>query len=96
MFALANIGSVIGALRYARIGGASLVVAGSLFSLFAIITAGRNHWLAALVSGGPFVLSGILFLVADRRPHTDDVTIALTPDSEARPSLDLVRFEFAM
>jgi len=37
-----------------------LIGSGLALALFSIITAGRNHWIAVLVSGFPFVLSGIL------------------------------------
>jgi prepilin signal peptidase PulO-like enzyme (type II secretory pathway) len=62
----ANIVGVLVAFRHPRIGGRLLLVSGVLFSLFALVTAGRNEAFAAAVSGGPFIVSGALFSVASR------------------------------
>jgi hypothetical protein len=62
----ANIVGVLVAFRHPRTGGRLLVVSGVLFSLFALVTAGRNEAFAAAVSGGPFIVSGALFSVASR------------------------------
>lgn len=51
-------------------GGSIAFVAGLALSVFAVITAGRNHWLAVLVSGAPFVVSGALFII-DARTEGD-------------------------
>lgn len=64
--AAVNAVAFIVANRYERWGGAAVVVTGTVFGLFAIATAGHNHWVAALVSGGPFMAAGFLFLLADR------------------------------
>jgi hypothetical protein len=62
----ANIVGVVIAFRRPRIGGWLLLVSGVLFSLLALIVAGRNEVFAAAVSGGPFIVSGVLFVVASR------------------------------
>jgi hypothetical protein len=62
--------AVIGvAIGFARedTGGVIALVAGVALAVFAVITAGRNHWLAVLVSGGPFILTGVLFLLSAHR-----------------------------
>jgi hypothetical protein len=64
--AAVNTVAIIVANRYERWGGTAAVVTGTVFSLFAISTAGHNHWVAALVSGGPFIAAGLLFLLANR------------------------------
>jgi len=46
------------------LGGILLVVCAMALSMFAYLAAGNNRPMAALVSGGPFLLSGILFLMA--------------------------------
>ena len=51
-----------------RIGGLVLVLAGSALCVFAYLTAGHNKLLAVLVSGGPFLAAGILFLLCGSRP----------------------------
>jgi hypothetical protein len=56
--------AVLLAWRREKLGGALLVVCAVAFSLFAYFTAGRNKGYAMLVSGGPFLLSGALFLAA--------------------------------
>lgn len=61
-----NIVSFLAALRYERWGGTAAIVAGAALSLFAIATAGHNHILAAIVSGGPFLTAGLLFVLASR------------------------------
>ena len=48
-------------------GAVLLVVTGAAFCGFAFATAGRNHLVAAAVSGVPFLLSGVLLLVAARQ-----------------------------
>lgn len=67
--AIINILAVLLAFRRERLGGMVLVASGLAFSTFAIFSAGRNQAFAAAVSGGPFIISGLLFLFAqsDRR-----------------------------
>lgn len=45
-----------------RIGGIITLAVGVAFSIFALVTAGRNAWIAVLFAGGPFLLAGLLFL----------------------------------
>jgi hypothetical protein len=66
VLAVANIVAVAIAWRHPVLGGRLLVVTGALFCMFAFVTAGRNEWLAVAVSGGPFLLSGTLFVVASQ------------------------------
>ena len=47
-----------------KIGGTVLILAGIGFSTFAYFSAGRNQILAMSVSGVPFIICGILFLIA--------------------------------
>jgi len=57
--------------RRERIGGTLLVIVGLAFSVFAYLSAGRNKGYAMLVSGGPFLMVGLLFLAAWRKStHT--------------------------
>lgn len=63
-----NVAGVLIAFRHERFGGRVLLATGVAFAVFALLTAGRNHWLAAAVSGGPFMLSGALFLRASSHP----------------------------
>ena len=53
--------------RRARQGGLLTFAAGCLLCVFAVLTAGRNHWLAVLVSGVPWMIVGGLTLLAARR-----------------------------
>ena len=46
-----------------KIGGTVLILAGIGFSIFAYFSAGHNKILAMLVSGVPFIICGILFLI---------------------------------
>ena len=64
VLAVANIVAVAIAWRRPALGGRLLLVTGALFCVFAFVTAGRNEWLAVAVSGGPFLLSWTLFVVA--------------------------------
>jgi hypothetical protein len=66
VLAIANIVAVAIAWRHPVLGGRLLLVTGALFCMFASVTAGRNEWLAVAVSGGPFLLSGTLFVVASQ------------------------------
>lgn len=46
------------------IGGVILVTVAMTFSAFAWVTAGHNKGFAMLISGGPFLVAGTLFLVS--------------------------------
>lgn len=50
-----------------EIGGVILVTCGIAHSTFAFIVSGHNKGLAMLVSGGPFLLVGVLFLSSWQR-----------------------------
>jgi hypothetical protein len=54
--------SVLVAWRREGIGGTLVVMCGIAHSAFASIAAGHNKGLAMLMTGGPLVISGILFL----------------------------------
>ena len=53
-------------------GGMMLVVLSVAFSIFACIEATHNRALAVFISGGPFLVVGILFLVTWRRSRKTD------------------------
>jgi hypothetical protein len=53
--------------RRERTGGTLLVVCAVAHSTFAFFAAGHNRGFAMLISGGPFLLIGALFLLAWRR-----------------------------
>ena len=40
-----------------------VLVAGILFSIFALVTAGSNHLLAVMSAGGPLIIGGLLILL---------------------------------
>ena len=71
---------VLIAWRREGIGGAILVIYALMFSTFAYFSAGRNKGFAMLVSGGPFLLVGILFLATWRRSRQSSVP----PNSRSR------------
>lgn len=50
-----------------RRGGLITLLFGIAFSTFALFSAGHNHALAMLTSGGPFILVGTLLLIAHSR-----------------------------
>lgn len=54
-------------LRNERVGGWALIGTGTALALFALFTAGNNHWIAVSVTGLPLILSGSLLLAADYR-----------------------------
>jgi hypothetical protein len=56
--------SAVAALLTDRVGGAMLVVAGVALACLVALTAGRNHAIAAVVIGGPFLLAGAALLLA--------------------------------
>ncbi len=64
---LAAIAGFALSVRRTRLGGRITLAAGGLLCIFAIVTAGRNHWLAVLVSGVPWLVVGGLTLLAARR-----------------------------
>jgi MYXO-CTERM domain-containing protein len=50
-----------------RIGGIVLLVIALAHGTFALISSGHNRGFAVLISGGPFLLIGLLFLASWRR-----------------------------
>lgn len=60
---VANFASVIVALWEERIGGILLILFSVVLCVFALMIAGHNKIIAASVSGLPFLLSGVLFVV---------------------------------
>jgi hypothetical protein len=50
-----------------EIGGVLLLIVGAAHSTFALFSAGHNIGLAMLISGGPFLLVGVLFLIGWNR-----------------------------
>jgi hypothetical protein len=73
-----NVAAFFVALRNERRGGIATLIVGSAFSVFALATAGHNHWLAALVSGGPFIFAGAMFVLASRLDEAGDHSTAMT------------------
>lgn len=48
------------------VGGMGLVLMSGVFSIFAYVSAGHNIEFAMLICGGPFLVSGLLFLMSGR------------------------------
>jgi len=68
--AILILGTTIGvftAWKAEKIGGIITLCFGIAHSSFALYASGHNHAFAMLISGGPFIFTGILFLVADTR-----------------------------
>lgn len=59
--------------RRERAGGTLLAVCAVAHSTFAYFAAGHNKGFAMLISGGPFLLIGALFLLAWRRSRPEGV-----------------------
>ncbi len=55
-----------------RLGGALLVIIGIAHSTFALISSGHNHLLAMMISGVPYIIVGVLFLLSSRKPKEKD------------------------
>ena len=55
-----------------RTGGIITLLFGIAHSIFALIASGHNHLFAMLVSGGPFILVGTLFLITEKRSRTEE------------------------
>ena len=64
VFATLNIASVIVSWWFPKIGGILLIVFGAAFFVFGYVTAGYNKIFAALISGFPFLIAGILFVLS--------------------------------
>jgi hypothetical protein len=60
ILSLVTIASVITAWVKVRLGVWLVLGAGILFSIFALVTAGRNHLLAVMSVGGPLIIGGLL------------------------------------
>lgn len=70
LMAILVIGTTIGVLlawKFERVGGFITLLFGIAHSIFALLAAGHNHAFAMLISGGPYIVTGILFLLADTR-----------------------------
>jgi CHASE2 domain-containing sensor protein len=63
----AEVAGVIVAWRKERVGGTMITITSLLLCIFAYFSAGHSQWFAVLVSGVPFLLSGILFLLVSRQ-----------------------------
>jgi len=50
-----------------RVGAWMVLVVGILFSIFGVITAGHNRWMAVLAAGGPLILGSVLILLGLER-----------------------------
>lgn len=50
--------------RRLRMGTHVVLTFAFLLGIFAIASAGHNHWLAVLISAGPFIVAGVLFLLS--------------------------------
>jgi hypothetical protein len=61
---IVSVFGVLIAWRWERTGGVILVLCGLALSVFAYISAGHNKAFAILVSGVPFLVSGVLFLLS--------------------------------
>jgi len=59
---LAGVLGVVVAWWREGLGGTVVVVVAIALGIFAYVTAGHNRGFAVLVAGGPFLVSGILFL----------------------------------
>lgn len=66
VLALVNVVATAVAWHRPRLGGRLLVATGTCLAAFALLTAGRNHALAMASSGGPFLLAGVLLVLATR------------------------------
>ena len=64
---LGTTSGVLVAWKVERIGGLITLFFGIAHSIFALIVSGHNHGFAMLISGGPFILTGSLFLIANHR-----------------------------
>ena len=64
VLALAAVLSVAIAWRREKTGGIALVASGLAFITFGYLSAGHNKAFAMLISGGPFLVAGILFLAS--------------------------------
>jgi len=47
-----------------KAGGIMLIIAGIAFAIWSYMEAGHNEWLAFLISGFPYFIAGILFLIS--------------------------------
>lgn len=64
---VASAAAVAVAWRREGVGGAAVLGCGAAHSTFAYLSSGHHRGLAILISGGPFLLGGALFLAAWRR-----------------------------
>jgi hypothetical protein len=72
-FVIATVLAVLIAWWREAVGGTIAVICGVALSTFAYVTAGHSKVLAMLVSGGPLLVAGVLFLVSwwrSRRART--------------------------
>lgn len=72
MLVILNIASLVYALKSLRRGAYLLLASAVLFSIFALVTAGRSQLLALSVSGGPFLAAAILLILSSRKTKPVD------------------------
>jgi len=52
--------------HHVKLGATVMIVSATVLSVFAYITAGRNKLFAVLVSGIPFLISGVMLLISSK------------------------------
>lgn len=70
IMAILVVGTTVGvvlAWKFEKIGGFITLLFGIAHSIFALFASGHNHGFAMLISGGPFIITGILFLISNNR-----------------------------
>ena len=59
-------GVIVAIIHSGKTGGVLVVIFSIILCIFAYVTAGRNKIFAVLVSGVPFLIAGVLFLLGDK------------------------------
>lgn len=69
IFDLLSVASVIIAWNKIQIGVWLVLGIGILFSIFGLITAGQNRWMAVIGAGGPLILGALLIALGNEVPY---------------------------
>ncbi len=74
LFIFAGISSLL-AWRWQKLGAILLLVAGLFLALFVIVTAMSNRILVSAIIGGPFIISSVLFFLAEHDKKTRELMV---------------------
>ena len=79
LFLAAALGACVVSWARTSLSFALFVVIALVGAVVGIVTAGENHWIAAVVSGGPYLLAAVIAWLSDDSPRRRETRCVETP-----------------